>query len=93
MINKRTLGGIASAALMLLAWQPLSAAGGSMRCGNDIIQSGGRSGPGKYEVLKKCGEPAFRQGNTWVYDEGDDHRKVFIFNSSGLLTSIRDAGR
>jgi hypothetical protein len=90
MIKKQTLGGIASAALMLLAWQPLSA--GSMRCGNHIIQDGGRSGPGKYEVLKKCGEPAFRQGNTWVYDRGSNRRKVFMFNDAGLLISIRDAG-
>lgn len=90
MINKRTLGGIASAALMLFAWQPLSA--GSMRCGGTIIQDGGRSGPGKYEVLKKCGEPAFRQGNTWVYESGGGRRKVFIFNDSGILNSIRDAG-
>jgi hypothetical protein len=90
MIKKQTLGGITSAALMLLAWQPLSA--GSMRCGNHIIQDGGRSGPGKYEVLKKCGEPAFRQGNTWVYDRGSNRRKVFMFNDAGLLISIRDAG-
>jgi len=90
MINKRTLGGIASAVLMLLAWQPLSA--GSMRCGSQLIQDGGRSGPGKYEVLKKCGEPAFRQGNTWVYDSGSNRRKVLIFDDSGSLNSIRDAG-
>ena len=90
MSRKRTLGGIAYAALMLLAWQPLSA--GSMRCGAHIIQDGGRSGPGKYEVLKKCGEPAFRQGNTWVYDLGSNRRKVFHFNDSGLLTRIQDAG-
>jgi hypothetical protein len=90
MIKKRTLGGIASVAVMLLAWQPLSA--GSMRCGGSIIQDGGRHGPGKYEVLKKCGEPTFRQGNTWVYDRGSNRRKVFIFNDSGLLTSLRDAG-
>ena len=89
MTNKRTLGGIASMALMMCAWQPLSA--GTMKCGNHIIQDGGRSGPGKYEVLKKCGEPAFRQGNTWVYDTGQGRRKVFRFNDSGLLLSIKEA--
>ena len=90
MINRRILTGTAFAALMLFASQPLSA--GSMRCGAHVIQDGGRSGPGKYEVLKKCGEPAFRQGNTWVYDLGSNRRKVFHFNDSGLLTTIQDAG-
>ena len=91
MINKRTIGGIASVALMWLSWQPLNA--GTIRCGGTIIADSGRSGPGKYEVLRKCGEPAFRQGNTWVYDRGSGRRKVVRFNDSGLLLSIRDAGR
>ena len=91
MIDKRTLVGIASLATLSLAWQPLSA--GTIRCSGTIIQDGGRSGPGKYEVLKKCGEPAFRQGNTWVYERGGGRRKVVRFNDAGLLISIRDPGR
>ena len=89
MINKRTLGGLASAALLLLAWQPLSA--GSLRCSNTIISDAGRSGPGKSEILKKWGEPTFRQGNTWVYDQGNNRRKVVRFNDSGIIISIRNA--
>ncbi len=90
MIKQWTLMGTVLVALTLLAWQPLGA--GSMRCGVHVVQDGGRSGPGKYEVLKKCGEPAFRQGNTWVYDSGGNLRKVLHFNDSGLLTRIQDAG-
>jgi hypothetical protein len=88
MIKKRTLGGITSAALMLLAGQALS--GGSMKCGIHIIHDGGRYSPGKYEVLKKCGEPTFRQGNTWVYDTGRGSSRVLRFNRGGFLASIQE---
>ena len=60
---------------------------GSMRCGSHLISDGGRVGPGTYEVLKRCGEPTFRQGNSWVYDKGKK-RYVIIFNDSGGIASI-----
>jgi len=60
---------------------------GSMRCGSHIISDGGRSGPGAYEVLKRCGEPTFRQGNSWVYEKGSK-RYVIVFNDSGAIASI-----
>lgn len=87
MTKKWTLGGIASAALMLFAVQPLNA--GTIRCGVHLIHDGGRQNPGKYEVLKKCGEPTFRQGNTWIYDSGSKPRNVLRFNDAGLLSSIQ----
>jgi hypothetical protein len=61
---------------------------GSMTCGSHIIVDGGRSGPGKYEVLKKCGSPTMRRGNTWVYEKQGKQRKVLHFNDNGLLTTI-----
>ena len=60
---------------------------GSMRCGSHLISDGGRHGPGTYELLKRCGEPTFRQGNTWVYKKGNK-RYVIHFNDSGAITSI-----
>ena len=63
---------------------------GSIRCGSHIISDGGRSGPGTYEVLKRCGEPTAREGNAWVYDKGKK-RYVIVFNDSGLVSSINIA--
>ncbi len=67
---------------------PASAATGFMRCGTHIISGSGRMGPGKYEVLKKCGQPTDRFGNTWIYDKAGQARKVLIFDDSGQLMSI-----
>ena len=66
-----------------------SAYAGSMKCGQHIISDGGRTGPGTYEVLKRCGEPSFRQGNTWVYEKGN-RRVVVVFKDSGEVSSIND---
>ena len=63
---------------------------GSIRCGSHIISDGGRSGPGTYEVLKQCGEPTFRQGQTWIYDKGKK-RYVINFNDSGIVSSVNIA--
>lgn len=61
---------------------------GSMRCGTHIIDAGGRHGPGKYEVLKKCGEPTARYSNTWVYDKPGSIRTTLHFDASGMLSRI-----
>ncbi len=61
---------------------------GSMRCGSHLISDGGRHGPGTYEVLKRCGEPTFRQGNTWVYEKGKVSKEI-IFNSRGSIRIIK----
>ena len=65
-----------------------SATAGSMRCGVHIVQDGQRDGPGKYEVLKKCGDPVERYGNTWVY-ELKGSRYIVTFKDNGMLERIR----
>ena len=40
------------------------------------------------EVLKRCGEPTFRQGNSWVYEKGSK-RTVIVFKDSGEISSIK----
>ena len=65
-----------------------SAFAGYMRCGSHLIVDGGRNGPGKYEVLKKCGNPTERHGNTWIYAKPGKPKRVLHFNPNGLLTSI-----
>ncbi len=78
---------IASIFLVTLMLEPAFAAG-SMRCGTHIISSGERQGTGKYEVLKKCGEPAERAGNTWIYELSGGARRVVVFDSDGKLVRI-----
>lgn len=61
---------------------------GSMKCGVHLITDGGRYPPGKYEILKKCGEPTFKQGSIWIYDSPSKLPKEFHFDDSGLLVRI-----
>jgi len=61
---------------------------GSMRCGTHLISSNPASPSGKYEILKRCGEPTERYGDTWIYKSGSVTRTL-NFNSSGQLQSIQ----
>ena len=63
-------------------------ASGSMRCGTHLVTAGQRHGPGKYEVLKKCGEPTVRNGNTWIYERSGNKQDVVVFDASGRLMRI-----
>ena len=77
------------AAFSLATLMPVAAvADGSMRCGSHIISAGERNGAGKYEVLKKCGEPTNRSGNTWVYEKSGGARRVVVFDASGRVSRI-----
>ena len=76
------------ASVFLWALMPEPALADSMRCGTHIISSGGLHGPGKYEVLKKCGEPTARSGDTWVYDMPGGMKYVVVFDASGYLARI-----
>ena len=60
----------------------------SIRCGNYLVHAGGGSdSTGMYEVLKKCGEPVAKNGNTWIYEQGNMVR-VLTFNYQGRLMRI-----
>ena len=71
--------------LSTLMLEPVFAA--SMHCGTHIIRDSGRRGPDKYEVLKKCGEPTARQGDTWIYEQSGTRRTV-VFDPSGRISRI-----
>ncbi len=77
---------VGCAVLGLIVAMPASAA--SMRCGSHIIQDSMRDGPGKYEVLKKCGEPTQRLGDTWIYDKPGKIKRVLYFGPDGRLMRI-----
>ncbi len=78
---------IGAALLLAITFiQPASA--GSMRCGTHIISSGQGSSPGQYEVLKRCGEPTFRQGNTWIYEMSSSVSRKIRFDHNGKILDI-----
>ena len=85
MICKSTL---IVASVFLFALMPEPALADSMRCGTHLISTGGRPGPGKYEVLKKCGEPTIRSGDTWIYDKPGSVKYVVVFDAAGYLARI-----
>lgn len=72
---------------VLSAFIVQSAIADSMRCGTSLIS---KKNTGKYEVLKKCGEPTERYGNTWVYDVKGKKRKVVKFKDNGQISSVID---
>ena len=78
---------VASVILLSMLLMELALAD-SIRCGTHIITAGGLHGPGKYEVLKKCGEPTARSGNTWIYEQHGGSRRVVVFDASGNLARI-----
>ena len=79
---------IAASIVLLSMLFMQTALAGSMRCGTHIISTGGLHGPGKYEVLKKCGEPTIRSGDTWIYDKPGSKKYVVVFDAAGYLARI-----
>jgi hypothetical protein len=79
---------IAASIILLSMLLMQTALAGSMRCGTHIISTGGLHGPGKYEILKKCGEPTVRSGDTWIYDKPGGVKYVVVFDAAGYLARI-----
>lgn len=78
--------------LTLLAVEAVSS-DRSIRCGTFLIYGGGgKDSAGMYEVLKKCGEPEAKNGNTWIYEQGNMIR-VLTFNYEGRLERIESRRR
>jgi len=75
-------------AFWLIAGQP--AVAGTIQCGVHYIQDSERRPSTKYEVLKKCGEPLAKMGNTWIYEQSGGLKKEIIFNDAGAVASIRE---
>jgi len=79
---------LSGAALVLVIVSSQPALAGSLRCGTHIISSGQGNSPGQYEVLKRCGEPTIRQGNTWIYDKSSSVKRTIRFDSQGNILDI-----
>jgi hypothetical protein len=76
-----------AALLLVTGSMGTAVAEGSMSCGTHIISTGQDESPGMHEVLKRCGEPTYRQGNTWVYERSGIEHKI-RFDSNGNILDI-----
>lgn len=47
-------------------WAQIPDSQDTMSCGDGFVQIGDTQA----DVLSKCGEPTFREGNRWTYDRG-----------------------
>jgi hypothetical protein len=80
--------GLLAGLLLILSAAAAHASDRSIRCGNNLVHAGGgKDSSGMYEVLKKCGEPVAKHGNTWIYEQGNMNR-VLTFNHQGRLQTI-----
>ena len=78
-----------SGAVLVLAMAFMEpATAGTMRCGTHIISSGQGNSPGQYEVLKRCGEPTARQGDTWIYEKSSSVSTKIRFDRNGVILDI-----
>ena len=85
-MNKKLTLIIAALFITIVATESAMARG-SMRCGTHIITSDPAGPSGKYEVLKRCGEPTERYGDTWIYKKGSV-TNTLEFSSNGQLKNI-----
>jgi len=79
---------IGVALVLTFGFMEPAAAVGSMRCGTHIISCGQGKDPGQYEVLKRCGEPTVRQGNTWIYEKSSSVARRIRFDGNGMVSAI-----
>jgi hypothetical protein len=61
---------------------------GSLRCGSHLISGGQGNSPYKHEVLKRCGEPTARNGNSWIYQKSSSVTRVVVFGGNGQVSYI-----
>ena len=85
---KKNLFALATGFILCLMSIQSMASDASMRCTTHRVFAGnGDDGSTMYEVLKKCGEPEAKRGNTWVYEQGNKSR-FLTFNYEGKLVRI-----
>jgi hypothetical protein len=55
-----------------------------MSCGDGFVQIG----DSEVDVLSKCGEPTFREGDRWTYDRGPGKFLEILNFGEGNIMSI-----
>ena len=80
MKNKTSLIAV-SILISAILTEPAQAA---LRCGTHLLVAGKAK---TYEVLKKCGQPNERTGNTWIYQKSGFTHEL-RFDRNGVLLDI-----
>lgn len=62
----------------------------NMQCGTQIISDDQREGQTKAEIIRLCGEPESKEGNTWYYKQPDGATFRLHFSGAGELESIQE---
>ena len=60
-----------------------------MRCGSDLVSVGDT----EFDVVNRCGEPAFKDGNRWAYEQGEGTLVKYVILRGGKVASIRLGSR
>ncbi|MFQ5993922.1 MAG: DUF2845 domain-containing protein [Acidiferrobacterales bacterium] len=76
----------ATVLLTLLLFSPNAVLAATMRCGSRLVEVGDT----EYEVLKKCGPPAYKQHNQWIYDRGAGRFLKIVVFGNGRVLFIKD---
>ncbi len=65
---------------VLVATTVFAASG--MRCGSKLVEIGDT----EYQILRKCGQPSYKEANRWIYDRGaGSFIKILTFGNGKLL--------
>ena len=78
---KKTTAIAVSILFSAILMEPAQAA---FRCGTHLLVTGEAK---TYEVLKKCGDPKERLGNTWIYEKSGFTHEL-RFDRNGVLLDI-----
>lgn len=80
------------ASLILIFFLLCEIASASMRCGTNLITAGQRNRTSQAEVVKKCGTPYSKSGNSWIYIKGNQVYRL-KFTEGGLREIFRELKR
>jgi len=82
-----------NACCQLVCWLLLSgalclsataSAADAIQCGTDLVAVG----DSEYKLLQTCGEPTFRDGNQWTYDQGPNSLVKIVTVGNGKVITI-----
>jgi hypothetical protein len=60
-----------------------------LQCGTSIIERDASEA----EVLEKCGEPTYKDGNQWIYDRGETEKLKIVYIIDGRVAYMEEQDR
>lgn len=85
-MRERRMRAVKYLIVALILWAPGPAVRADevdvIQCGTYLIHVGDQ----EYDVLRKCGEPTYREGDRWIYDKGPAEFPRVIQMDGGEVT-------